>query len=245
MGRAQALAGEGGCSWGGSSRITRPPCWPLSRTLGQGPRMGTAGRAGCSGPAWNEVSSAPPSLRPWARLPGTWDRLGLAPGGHACQWGHSADRYGLSHVSKWNFETWNEPDHHDFDNVSMTLQGGGHLLGSCGLRRGGSITSGAGSVDSEVPPPPRLPELLRRLLRRPASRQPRSAPGRPWGLLPPLAALPAVLGPPGPLSQRHQLLHGRVGRAAGLHLPPQEGTSAGPPPLGPRPSPPPRSPTRA
>lgn len=61
-----------------------------------------------------------------------------------CQWGRSADRYGLSHVSKWNFETWNEPDHHDFDNVSMTLQGGGHLLGSCGLRRGGSITSGAG-----------------------------------------------------------------------------------------------------
>ncbi|XP_064440172.1 alpha-L-iduronidase isoform X7 [Mirounga angustirostris] len=31
-------------------------------------------------------------------------------------------RYGLSHVSKWNFETWNEPDHHDFDNVSMTMQ---------------------------------------------------------------------------------------------------------------------------
>ncbi|PNI30774.1 IDUA isoform 9, partial [Pan troglodytes] len=32
-------------------------------------------------------------------------------------------RYGLAHVSKWNFETWNEPDHHDFDNVSMTMQG--------------------------------------------------------------------------------------------------------------------------
>ncbi|KAK7798098.1 hypothetical protein U0070_011689 [Myodes glareolus] len=31
-------------------------------------------------------------------------------------------RYGLTHVSKWNFETWNEPDHHDFDNVSMTAQ---------------------------------------------------------------------------------------------------------------------------
>ncbi|XP_014388968.1 PREDICTED: alpha-L-iduronidase isoform X3 [Myotis brandtii] len=33
-------------------------------------------------------------------------------------------RYGLEQVSKWNFETWNEPDHKDFDNVSMTLQGG-------------------------------------------------------------------------------------------------------------------------
>lgn len=40
------------------------------------------------------------------------------------QRGPSAGRYGLEHVSKWNFETWNEPDHHDFDNVSMTLQGG-------------------------------------------------------------------------------------------------------------------------
>lgn len=37
--------------------------------------------------------------------------------------GHSAGRYGLAQVSKWNFETWNEPDHHDFDNVSMTEQG--------------------------------------------------------------------------------------------------------------------------
>ncbi|OXB72839.1 UNVERIFIED_CONTAM: hypothetical protein H355_012629 [Colinus virginianus] len=32
-------------------------------------------------------------------------------------------RYGLEHVAKWNFETWNEPDHHDFDNVSMTVKG--------------------------------------------------------------------------------------------------------------------------
>ncbi|XP_015272895.1 PREDICTED: alpha-L-iduronidase-like, partial [Gekko japonicus] len=30
------------------------------------------------------------------------------------------ERYGLEHVAKWNFETWNEPDHHDFDNVSVT-----------------------------------------------------------------------------------------------------------------------------
>ncbi|XP_053757780.1 alpha-L-iduronidase isoform X3 [Panthera pardus] len=46
------------------------------------------------------------------------------------------DRYGLSHVSKWNFETWNEPDHHDFDNVSMTLQGFLNYYDACseGLR---------------------------------------------------------------------------------------------------------------
>ncbi|GAB5571029.1 alpha-L-iduronidase precursor [Prionailurus iriomotensis] len=44
--------------------------------------------------------------------------------------------YGLSHVSKWNFETWNEPDHHDFDNVSMTLQGFLNYYDACseGLR---------------------------------------------------------------------------------------------------------------
>ncbi|XP_017905371.1 PREDICTED: alpha-L-iduronidase isoform X3 [Capra hircus] len=45
-------------------------------------------------------------------------------------------RYGLEHVSKWNFETWNEPDHHDFDNVSMTLQGFLNYYDACseGLR---------------------------------------------------------------------------------------------------------------
>uniref|UniRef100_A0A8C8YPM1 Alpha-L-iduronidase n=1 Tax=Prolemur simus TaxID=1328070 RepID=A0A8C8YPM1_PROSS len=55
-------------------------------------------------------------------------------------------RYGLAHVSKWNFETWNEPDHHDFDNVSMTTQGflnyydacsEGLLAASAALRLGG------------------------------------------------------------------------------------------------------------
>ncbi|XP_048964015.1 alpha-L-iduronidase isoform X3 [Canis lupus dingo] len=49
-------------------------------------------------------------------------------------------RYGLSYVSKWNFETWNEPDHHDFDNVTMTLQGGWCLPGSCECGRGPSGT---------------------------------------------------------------------------------------------------------
>lgn len=23
----------------------------------------------------------------------------------------------------WNFETWNEPDHHDFDNLNFTIKG--------------------------------------------------------------------------------------------------------------------------
>lgn len=34
-----------------------------------------------------------------------------------------SDRYGLETVSQWNFETWNEPNNRDFDNVSMSLQG--------------------------------------------------------------------------------------------------------------------------
>lgn len=32
-------------------------------------------------------------------------------------------RYGLETVSQWNFETWNEPNNRDFDNVSMSVQG--------------------------------------------------------------------------------------------------------------------------
>ncbi|XP_039265485.2 alpha-L-iduronidase-like [Styela clava] len=31
--------------------------------------------------------------------------------------------FGLDVVSKWNFETWNEPDHKDFDNVIMSVEG--------------------------------------------------------------------------------------------------------------------------
>lgn len=33
------------------------------------------------------------------------------------------DKYGLQYVSRWNFETWNEPNNGDFDNVSMSVQG--------------------------------------------------------------------------------------------------------------------------
>ncbi|KAK7496613.1 hypothetical protein BaRGS_00012265 [Batillaria attramentaria] len=33
------------------------------------------------------------------------------------------DHYGLDYVKQWNFETWNEPDCHDFDEVQMTVNG--------------------------------------------------------------------------------------------------------------------------
>ena len=33
------------------------------------------------------------------------------------------DQYGLGYVEEWNFETWNEPDCHDFDALNMTVQG--------------------------------------------------------------------------------------------------------------------------
>ncbi|KAF4013231.1 hypothetical protein G4228_004486 [Cervus hanglu yarkandensis] len=59
-------------------------------------------------------------------------------------------RYGLEHVSKWNFETWNEPDHHDFDNVSMTLQGFLNYYDACseGLRAASSALRLGGPGDA-------------------------------------------------------------------------------------------------
>ncbi|BFZ22574.1 hypothetical protein BsWGS_25613 [Bradybaena similaris] len=33
------------------------------------------------------------------------------------------EKYGIDYVRKWNFESWNEPDCHDFDNLTMTVQG--------------------------------------------------------------------------------------------------------------------------
>ncbi|CAG5128692.1 unnamed protein product [Candidula unifasciata] len=32
-------------------------------------------------------------------------------------------KYGIDYIRKWNFESWNEPDCHDFDNLTMTVQG--------------------------------------------------------------------------------------------------------------------------
>ncbi|XP_077924404.1 alpha-L-iduronidase isoform X2 [Halichoerus grypus] len=64
-------------------------------------------------------------------------------------------RYGLSHVSKWNFETWNEPDHHDFDNVSMTMQGFLNYYDACseGLRAASPALRLGGPADSFRPWP--------------------------------------------------------------------------------------------
>ncbi|XP_068241204.1 alpha-L-iduronidase [Palaemon carinicauda] len=33
------------------------------------------------------------------------------------------EKYGLDWVASWKWETWNEPDHHDFDSLNFTLQG--------------------------------------------------------------------------------------------------------------------------
>ncbi|KAM9742779.1 alpha-L-iduronidase isoform 1-T1 [Dama dama] len=64
-------------------------------------------------------------------------------------------RYGLEHVSKWNFETWNEPDHHDFDNVSMTLQGFLNYYDACseGLRAASPALRLGGPGDAFHTPP--------------------------------------------------------------------------------------------
>ena len=32
-------------------------------------------------------------------------------------------RYGIEELSKWNFETWNEPDHHRSSGMNKTLSG--------------------------------------------------------------------------------------------------------------------------
>nr|XP_036272997.1 alpha-L-iduronidase isoform X2 [Pipistrellus kuhlii] len=63
--------------------------------------------------------------------------------------------YGLEQVSKWNFETWNEPDHKDFDNVSMTLQGFFNYYDACseGLRAASPALRLGGPGDAFRPPP--------------------------------------------------------------------------------------------
>ncbi|XP_007641176.1 alpha-L-iduronidase isoform X1 [Cricetulus griseus] len=63
--------------------------------------------------------------------------------------------YGLTHVSKWNFETWNEPDHHDFDNVSMTTQGFLNYYDACseGLHDASPMLRLGGPGDSFHPLP--------------------------------------------------------------------------------------------
>ena len=46
------------------------------------------------------------------------------------------DRYGIDYVKEWNFETWNEPDHHDFDTLNISFDGFMRYYDACseGLR---------------------------------------------------------------------------------------------------------------
>ncbi|XP_068089677.1 alpha-L-iduronidase [Hyperolius riggenbachi] len=65
------------------------------------------------------------------------------------------ERYGLSHVSSWNFETWNEPDNHDFDNVSLTVKGIQNYYDACseGLKKASPLLKFGGPGDSCRSPP--------------------------------------------------------------------------------------------
>ncbi|RVE68609.1 hypothetical protein OJAV_G00093360 [Oryzias javanicus] len=65
------------------------------------------------------------------------------------------DKYGLERVSQWNFETWNEPNNHDFDNVTMTIQGFLNYYDACseGLRAASSLLRFGGPGDSCHSPP--------------------------------------------------------------------------------------------
>ncbi|XP_067897828.1 alpha-L-iduronidase [Heterodontus francisci] len=65
------------------------------------------------------------------------------------------DMYGVTYVSKWNFETWNEPDHHDFDNLTFTVQGFQNYYDACseGLKDANTLLQLGGPGDSCHPPP--------------------------------------------------------------------------------------------
>ncbi|KAM4707700.1 alpha-L-iduronidase [Discoglossus pictus] len=65
------------------------------------------------------------------------------------------EKYGLQQVSKWNFETWNEPDNHDFDNVTMTVQGFHNYYDACseGLTKASPLLKFGGPGDSCRSPP--------------------------------------------------------------------------------------------
>ncbi|XP_028313276.1 alpha-L-iduronidase [Gouania willdenowi] len=65
------------------------------------------------------------------------------------------DMFGLGFVSQWNFETWNEPNNHDFDNVTMSIQGFLNYYDACseGLRAASSLLRFGGPGDSCHSPP--------------------------------------------------------------------------------------------
>ncbi|XP_063963644.1 alpha-L-iduronidase-like isoform X2 [Lytechinus pictus] len=60
------------------------------------------------------------------------------------------DRYSLAHVSEWNFESWNEPDHGDFDNLNFTVQGFLNYYDACseGLKAAHPSLKLGGPADS-------------------------------------------------------------------------------------------------
>ncbi|XP_048451946.1 alpha-L-iduronidase isoform X4 [Rhincodon typus] len=65
------------------------------------------------------------------------------------------DAYSVAYVSKWNFETWNEPDHHDFDNLTFTVKGFQNYYDACseGLKDANTQLQLGGPGDSCHPPP--------------------------------------------------------------------------------------------
>uniref|UniRef100_A0A672JDS7 Alpha-L-iduronidase n=1 Tax=Salarias fasciatus TaxID=181472 RepID=A0A672JDS7_SALFA len=65
------------------------------------------------------------------------------------------DKYGLGAVAQWNFETWNEPNNHDFDNVTMSIQGFLNYYDACseGLRAASGLLTFGGPGDSCHSPP--------------------------------------------------------------------------------------------
>ncbi|XP_034779162.2 alpha-L-iduronidase isoform X2 [Acipenser ruthenus] len=65
------------------------------------------------------------------------------------------DKYGLEYVSQWNFETWNEPSNHAFDDVNMTIQGFLNYYDACseGLKEVSPFLRFGGPGDSCHSPP--------------------------------------------------------------------------------------------
>ncbi|KAG7490400.1 alpha-L-iduronidase [Solea senegalensis] len=65
------------------------------------------------------------------------------------------DKYGLGSVSQWNFETWNEPNNHDFDNVTVSFQGFLNYYDACseGLLTASTLLRFGGPGDSCHSPP--------------------------------------------------------------------------------------------
>lgn len=59
------------------------------------------------------------------------------------------DQFGLSEVMDWNFETWNEPDCHDFDDIKFSVQGFLNYYDACseGLLAASSLLRFGGPGD--------------------------------------------------------------------------------------------------